>query len=322
MKAAIVERLGEMPVIGEFDEPVPLENEVKVRVAAAGIKQLDRAIVAGRHYSSPKTLPVVPGTDGVGYLADGSRVYFASFRQPYGAMAQSTVASLTVPVPAELDDAMAAALINPALAAWLPLFWRADMQAGETVLIIGATGTSGKLAIEAARIAGAGRIVAAGRKQAVLDKLNADATVNLTLPREELSQAFAAAAGSHGYDVIVDYIWGEATEALIDVLGNHDLASYSDVGARGIRLVNVGSMGGPAITLPAALLRSADVHILGSGTGNFPPGPELKRIIADILRLAAEGRISVEVETHPFDEIHDVWDLNKQSERRSVMIMA
>lgn len=321
MKAAVVQRLGETPAIGTFDEPVPQDGEVKVRVAAAGIKQLDRAIVAGRHYSSPKNLPFVPGTDGVGYLQDGSRVYFASFRQPYGAMAQQSVASLTVPVPAELDDATAAALINPALAAWLPLFWRAEMQAGETVLIIGATGTSGKLAIEAARIAGAGRIVAAGRKQAVLDGLGADATVNLTLPREQLSQAFAAAAGSGGYGVIVDYIWGEATEALIDVLGNHDLASRSDGHSRGIRLVNVGSMASPSISLPAALLRSADVHIMGSGTGNFPPAPQLKRIIADILRLAAERRIAIEVQSHPFDEIQAVWDLNKQSEKRSVMIM-
>lgn len=321
MKAAIVRTLGQAPIIGTFDEPAPLAGEVKVRVAAAGIKQLDRAIVAGRHYSSPKSLPIIPGTDGVGYLADGSRVYFASFRQPYGAMAQSSVASLTVPVPDGVDDATAAALINPALAAWLPLFWRANMQAGETVLIIGATGTSGKLAVQAARFAGAGRIVAAGRKQAVLDQLGADATVNLTLPHAELSQAFAAAAGENGYQVIVDYIWGEATEALIDVLGNHDLASHSDGVSRGIRLVNVGSMAAPTIALPAALLRSADVHILGSGTGNFPPAEQLKQTIGDILQMAAQKRITLDVQTHAFDDIHDVWDINKQSELRSVMII-
>ncbi|RTF41443.1 zinc-binding alcohol dehydrogenase family protein, partial [Serratia marcescens] len=154
MQAAIVTALGQAPVFGTFEEPQAQANEVPIDVLAAGIKQLDRATVAGTHYSSPKQLPIVPGTDGVGRTADGQRVYFASFRRPYGAMAERSVASWTVPVPEAVDDATAAALINPAFAAWLPLRWRADLQPGETVLIIGATGTSGKLAVAAARQAG------------------------------------------------------------------------------------------------------------------------------------------------------------------------
>lgn len=208
MQAAIVTALGQAPVFGTFEEPQAQANEVPIDVLAAGIKQLDRATVAGTHYSSPKQLPIVPGTDGVGRTADGKRVYFASFRRPYGAMAERSVASWTVPVPEAVDDATAAALINPAFAAWLPLRWRADLQPGETVLIIGATGTSGKLAVAAARQAGAGRIVAAGRRLSVLEALGVDATVDLSLQGEALTQAFAAAAGPGGYQVIVDYIWG------------------------------------------------------------------------------------------------------------------
>lgn len=227
MQAAIVTALGQAPVFGTFEEPQAQANEVPIDVLAAGIKQLDRATVAGTHYSSPKQLPIVPGTDGVGRTADGQRVYFASFRRPYGAMAERSVASWTVPVPETVDDATAAALINPAFAAWLPLRWRADLQPGETVLIIGATGTSGKLAVAAARQAGAGRIVAAGRRLSVLEALGVDATVDLSLQGEALAQAFAAAAGPGGYQVIVDYIWGPATEALLATLNNHDLSSYA-----------------------------------------------------------------------------------------------
>ncbi|RZV03176.1 UNVERIFIED_ORG: NADPH:quinone reductase-like Zn-dependent oxidoreductase [Serratia quinivorans] len=320
MKAAIVNVLGQAPVAGNVDEPTAREGETLITVSVAGIKQLDRAMVAGTHYSSPKSLPIVPGTDGVGYAPDGQRVYFASFRQPHGALAERTVASWTVPVPKGVDDATAAALINPAFAAWLPLHWRAEVQAGETVLIIGATGTSGKLAVAAARQAGAGRIVAAGRRQSVLDALGVDATVDLSLEGAELVQAFAAAASPNGYQVIVDYIWGAATEALLATLNNHDLSSYA--GGRGIRLVNVGSMAGPDIRLPAAVLRSNQLQIMGSGTGNFPPVADMQRYASEILALAAAGEISVETQEHDLSEIADVWDLNKKSDVRSVIRIA
>ena len=317
MKAAIVHALGQTPQLGAFAPPQPQEHEVAIEVMVAGIKQLDRAMVAGTHYSSPKNLPFVPGTDGVGRTAQGQRVYFASFRQPYGALAERSVASWVVPVPDALEDATAAALINPALAAWLPLHWRARIQPGETVLIVGATGTSGKLAIAAARQAGAGRIVAAGRRQSVLDTLGVDATVDLRLEGPALQQAFAAAAGPAGYDVVVDYIWGAATEALLATFNHHDLSSHAH--GEGIRLVNVGSMAGPSITLPAAVLRSTQLQILGSGTGNFPPIPQLQNIVGDILALAADGKISVETQEHALAEIADVWDINKKSDTRSVI---
>ncbi|AHG19330.1 alcohol dehydrogenase [Chania multitudinisentens RB-25] len=317
MKAVIVNTLGQLPQLGIFTPPQAADGETIVEVMVAGIKQLDRAIVAGTHYSSPKNLPFVPGTDGVGLTPDGQRVYFASFRQPHGALAERSVASWAVPVPDALDDATAAALINPALAAWLPLYWRANIQPGETVLIMGATGTSGKLAIAAARQAGAGRIIAAGRRQNVLDTLGADATVDLGLAGEALKQAFTAAAGPQGYDVVVDYIWGPATEALLATFNHHDLSSHA--GGQGIRLVNVGAMAGPNIALPAAVLRSTQLQILGSGTGNFPPIPQLKKIVADILALAEEGTISVETQEHALAEIAEVWDINKKSDIRSVI---
>lgn len=319
MRAAVLNTLGELPAMGIFAEPVAQEGEVIVSVLAASVKQLDRGIVKGTHYSSPKTLPIVPGTDGVGTLADGTRVYFSSFRPPFGALAERAVASWTVPVPDGVSDETAAALINPALAAWLPLAWRAKFQRGETVLIIGATGTSGKLAAAAARSLGAGRIVAAGRRQDVLNGLGADATVDLRLEGEALTRRFIEAAGAGGYDVIIDYIWGSATEALLAALTNHHLAPADNDSGYGVRLVNVGAMAAPSISLPAAVLRSSRLQILGSGTGNFPPVEQLTKIVADILALAARGDISVTTRTYPLSEISAAWNTPAEEDTRVVI---
>lgn len=132
MKAAIIDALGQLPRFGDFAEPLAEGDEIVVTVTAASIKQLDRAIAAGTHYSSPRELPVIPGTDGVGRLPDGAQVYFAANRRPFGGMAELAPASWTVPLPVGMDNALAAAIVNPALGAWLPIMWRGGLRPGET----------------------------------------------------------------------------------------------------------------------------------------------------------------------------------------------
>ena len=198
MRAAVVSVLGEAPTYGIFDEPVADIGEVIVHVAAAAIKPVDRAIVAGKHYASPKQLPIVPGLDGIGRLPDGTPVYFAAFRSPFGAMAERSIASWYTPLPSGLDPHLAAAVVNPALAAWIPISWRGRINPGETVLIMGATGTAGRMAVTAARLLGAGRVVGAGRRQDILAALDLDATVDLRLEGDALAEAFRAAAGESG----------------------------------------------------------------------------------------------------------------------------
>jgi NADPH2:quinone reductase len=153
----------------------------------------------------------VVGLDGVGELEDGTRVFFGGPRKPYGSMAQLTVARRPFcwPVPDGVDDLAAAALPNPALSSWLPLAYSARLKPGETVLVLGATGSAGKLAVQIAKRLGAGRVVAAGRNAEVLESLTdygADATVRLDGDDEEVARAFAAAAGEGGFDVILDYL--------------------------------------------------------------------------------------------------------------------
>ena len=187
MKAAVLHALGKPPRFEDFPAPQPRQGEVLVQIKAASLKNIDKAMVSGSHYDSHRELPAVCGVDGVGALEDGTRVYCGGARPPYGMMAEQTVVSRAwcLPVPEGVDDSTAAALPNPALSSWLPLVWRAQLKPGETVLILGATGVAGKLAVQIAKHLGAGRVVAAGRNRQVLETLpdlGADATIALSQP--------------------------------------------------------------------------------------------------------------------------------------------
>src|SRR5215469_11332137 len=184
MHAAVLHEIGTVPHYEEFPEPVigDKDAEVIVHVHAASLKPVDKQLASGSHYASHSELPRVYGSDGVGHLDDGQRVFFCGPRPPHGAMAQRTVVprAFTFPVPENLNDEIAAALPNPGVSAWLSLAYRAKLMRGENVLILGATGLTGKLAVKIARLLGATRVVAAGRNQQALHALHdlgADATI-------------------------------------------------------------------------------------------------------------------------------------------------
>jgi len=320
MQAAVLEELGSVPRFGSFREPTVEPGETLIHVSAAAIKPIDRAIVSGAHSASPRQLPIVPGLDGVGRLGDGSRVYFSAFRPPFGAMAQRAAASWYVGVPERLDDALAAAIVNPALGAWLPLVWRGALRAGETVLVMGATGSAGSLAVAAARLLGAGRIVAAGRRQDVLASLPVDATIDLKLQGDDLKEAIRAAAGDSGYDLVIDYVWGPATGSLVAALCSHGVQARRKTADAGIRIVNVGEMGGQSVTLPAAALRSAPLQILGSGPSNFPPQDRMRAIVAEILSHAAEGALALPFRTVPLSAVSEAWGAASTAQERLVLV--
>src|SRR5262249_27460897 len=152
-------------------------------------------MAGGSHYASPRKVPCVCGTDGGGRLSDGQRGFFGGCRPPYGAMAQRTgvAKAFIFPGPAGSNDELIAALPNPGVSAWLSLTQRAKLAPGENVLMLGATGVTGQLAVRIARLLGAGRVVAAGRNRQVLDSLlqdGADAIIRLDVPVEELKELF------------------------------------------------------------------------------------------------------------------------------------
>jgi NADPH2:quinone reductase len=320
MKAAVLHVLGQAPRYEDFTDPQPAEGEVVVRVKAASLKNVDKMMASGSHYDRLPDLPCVVGVDGVALLDDGARVLCGGARPPFGMMAERSVVprAWCLPVPEEVDDLTAAALPNPALSAWLSLSWRAKLQPGETVLILGATGVAGQLAIQLAKHLGAERVVAAGRNRrvlAILPDLGADAILALDQPDQELAAAFIREAGPRGYDVVLDYVWGHPTEVLLEALTRHDLKSA----ASRTRLVEIGEMAGPAITLPAAALRSSGLELYGSGGGSVPH-EAIFEAFPKLWALAGAGKLRLQTEAVPLADVERAWQRRDLDGRRIVLV--
>jgi NADPH:quinone reductase-like Zn-dependent oxidoreductase len=308
MHAALVEDFSSPPRYREIPPPVPNEGEVLLKVLAAALSNLVRGQANGSHYSSGTTLPFTPGNDGVGVAEDGARVYFIAPRAPFGSMAEFTVVSraMTIPLAADIDDTVAAALGNPGLATWGSLLGRAKLQPGEAVLINGATGIAGKQAIQVAKYLGASRIIATGRggqeALAGLAALGADETISLSQPREDLLRSFRSALQGSGVQVVLDFLWGPSAEAILAAAGGHG----SPQGEPRIRFVQIGSISGNTIMLPAGLLRSSGVELLGSGLGSLSSQAILQSLTT---MFAAESkmRFAIDIDPVPLSQVEKAW---------------
>ncbi|MFL5817728.1 MAG: zinc-binding alcohol dehydrogenase family protein, partial [Conexibacter sp.] len=258
MRSAVLHEFGATPVYETFDEPVAGDGQVVVEVALAGVNPVDVRKASGTFVSGPPPLPSVVGTEGVGRIAgDGRRVYFQAPVAPFGSYAERALVGAQDPIelPDAIDDGVAAALGISGLAAWVPLAWRAQLRPGETVLVLGATGVVGQIAVQAARLLGAGRIVAAGRDAEMLERarqLGADATVDLRSAGagEALTQAFREAAGGD-VDVVHDPLWGAPAAAAVGAL------------SVGGRLVQLGQSAGADATFASAPIRGRHLDIRG-----------------------------------------------------------
>ncbi|MDN3355337.1 zinc-binding alcohol dehydrogenase family protein [Actinomadura sp. DC4] len=314
INAAVLDGIGRTPRYGTFPAPVAGAGEAVVTVGAAALKPSDRLMADGVHYA-PTAFPQVAGLDGVGRLADGSRVAFFAPQRPYGGMAEQALVrdGLWFPVPDGVDDVTAAALLNPGGAAWKTVIWEGQLTAGQTVLVLGATGTSGRIATQLAGRHGA-RVVAAGRDQRVLDALaarGAGAVIRVDRPRDELAAAIAAEGP---YDLIVDYLWGPPAEAVF--------AALMHAGGRGprrTRYILVGMAAGEAASLPAMTLRKAPVELIGSGNGRPVPVADAAAAYADLLRRAAADEIALDVEAVPLAQVERTWT-RATADRRVVFV--
>lgn len=259
MKAAVVFDLQQGPVWADFNDPQTDAQHALVKVNAAAISHVVKSRASGKHYSYDGQLPFIVGIDGAGTLTDGQRVYFAFPTAPWGSMAQWAPVALRhcLPLPDALDDVTAAAMANPGMSAWAALVKRAGMVAGETVLINGATGSAGQLAVQIARFLGAKEVIATGRNAQALAALDADVCINLTEDDQTLRTRFSEQAAQQ-IDVVVDYLWGHSAEIMLPALAKHS------PGHAPVRYVQVGSLAGSDIALNAAVLRSAPLQLMGS----------------------------------------------------------
>ncbi|MBS0447878.1 MAG: zinc-binding alcohol dehydrogenase family protein [Proteobacteria bacterium] len=317
MKAAVVSPPGGVPAYADFrDPPEPGPGQLAVRVTAAALSQVTRSRSAGTHYSGRGVEPFVAGVDGVGVI-DGSarRVYFVQPDAPFGSMAERAVVdgNRLLDVPDGVDDATAAAIAIPGMSSWAALTERARLVRGETVLVNGATGSSGRLAVQVARLLGAGRVVATGRNVAILKALEAegaDATVCLG----DVGDAFERELQAHferGIDVVLDYLWGASAERVIVA------AAQGTEEGRPIRFVQIGAASGPTLMLPSAALRSSALELMGSGMRSIAL-PALLRAIAGVLDAAAAGTLSLPTAVRPLSEVASCWEAG--SEARLVFV--
>lgn len=312
MKAAVLHRCG-APEFGDFIVPDPSDypDGVLVEVRSATINSIDRIAAAGKHYLSPTTFPVVAGIEGAGVTADNRRVYFGRPVSPFGSMAESIVvpAGFAIPIPDSVDFPVAATLGNSGMAALMPFTDTARLKPGDNVVLLGGSGVVGRLAIQAARLLGAGTIAVVGRDEAALAAtlpLGASATVSTEgLSEPQLSAAIREASG--GVDVIVDYTWGEpATAALA-------------AGNPGVRLVQVGDRAGATATLAAQQLRS-----LGASVTGFMPvhhGPEaMTRAYQQLIGWADRGDLTVDHELVPLADVTAAWERSVTVRHKLVLV--
>lgn len=314
MKAAVVFDLAQGPVWADFDEPQVGEQQTLVRVRTAAISHVVKSRASGKHYSFDGTLPFVVGIDGTGTLPTGERVYFAFPTAPWGSMAQYAPVTRQncFVLPDGLDDVTAAAMANPGMSAWAALVKRAHFQAGETVLVNGATGSAGQLAVQIARYLGAKKVIATGRNASALAMLGADTTILLTGDDTTLSAEFAVQA-NQGIDVVVDYLWGHSAELLLPAL-----AKYSR-GNTPIRYVQVGSLAGSDIALNGAVLRSAPLQLMGSGIGSLPMA-QLLQATGEMLNAAVAGGFTIATTPVALQNVATAWPLD-DSQKRTVFTL-
>jgi NADPH:quinone reductase-like Zn-dependent oxidoreductase len=308
MKAAIVKAPKSSPVYGDFDEPVARDGQAIVHVKASALTQLTKSRASGSHYSSDSEFPAIAGTDGVGLTADGRRVYFARPESPFGALAERALVKTKylIPVPDQLDDITAAAIANPGMSAWAALMERAHFKAGETVLVNGATGTAGRVAVQLAKYLGAAKVIATGRNVAELEQvkaLGADVVVPFAQPFEErdfegaLIQEFG-----DGIQVVVDYLWGQSARTIIAAI-----AKGVDDGTP-VRFVHAGGASGEeSIDLPGAGLRSSSIVLMGSGYKSVPL-PALFAAVKSTFDATIPAKLQIAAKAVSFAEVEQYWN--------------
>jgi NADPH:quinone reductase-like Zn-dependent oxidoreductase len=322
MKAAVVHEWGQPPVYADVGEPVGRDGAVVATVEASALTNLTRGLVSGNHYASKEIeLPAIAGADGVARLDDGTRVYTGALR-PYGMMAERTLVdpNVALVLPSAVDSVTAAAIANPGLSAWISLQHAAAVRPGDHVLVLGATGVTGSIAVQLAKTAfGAGRVVVAGRDTARLDWLRtAGADDAIALGGDDLADRVAERHAERPFDAVLDYLWGEPAERVLAAMGTNELAARH----HSTRFVQIGSMAGATMNLPAGILRSAGITISGVGLGSVP-ADVLAHVRTEALprmfTMVAAGELDLRVATRKLADVEAVWTTAEPSGTRLVL---
>lgn len=322
MEAAVLRKHATPPEHLQWFMPERGKGRALVRVLAAPISPLDLLCASGTSYFGAPQLPYIPGTQGVGIvmeadaLATGQRVWFscdAGMKPGNGSMAQYCLIeeASALALPAEIESDLAAALGLSAIAAWMALTWRGGLQSGEQVLVLGASGAVGQVAVQAAKLLGAGRVIAASRDKdgrALALSRGADTAVDLSGGDvDEISRRIAAACDGPLH-LVIDPVWSLPAEAAARVLAPEG------------RLVNIGSAAGASARFESAILRSRLHAILGY-TNNALTHEQKAHALMQILAHAVAGRCTVERETVPLEQVARTWERQAAFARRKFILV-
>ncbi|WP_294328055.1 zinc-binding alcohol dehydrogenase family protein [uncultured Chryseobacterium sp.] len=321
MKAAVVFEKGSTPQYADFREPeITDENEVLVTVKAVSIKNLDKARASGKHYSTENEIhqPTIVGSDGVGYLENGSKVYFFSKK---GTVAEKAVANpkMMVNIPEELDFSIAAALPNAVMGSAMALKFKAGIQPGDVVLVNGATGITGRIAVQIAKVYGASKVIVTGRNEdslQALRELGADEVVSLQASDDDFKTRIKKIHNESPIDIVIDYIWGHSIEMILSAFKGDGTFSHKT------KLITIGGMSGDTIQLSSQILRATDIQISGSGLGSWTKEESallFSEIIPEMFQAAVDGKIKIETEVVDIKNIETVWNAEIQTGKRLVV---
>lgn len=318
IKAAVVTDFARPPRYEQSALPTPTDTEEIVEVLAAGLHPCVRSGASGAHYTSTGRLPLIPGIDGVGRRTDGSLVYFALDDDQIGSMATRTIVDTRriITLAHDADPIRIAAAMNPAMSSWVALRRRASLPQGASVLVLGATGNAGAMAVQIAKLLGAGTVIGAGRdplRLAQLTSVGADALVALSDDPDADAAALAASAAD--VDIVLDYLWGAPTESALPAL----LTARSDR-SHPIDWIEIGSVAGPSIQLPSAALRSAHLRLIGSGQGSIGAREYLSEL-PSLAEAISDGRIQISTRTIPLSDIETAWTAKDEPGVRTVVIL-
>ncbi len=321
MKAVAVINKGADPVYLEKFEPAAPQNsdEVVIDVKAVSIKNLDRAIASGKHYSAQSAdfKPRVIGTDGVGLLDGKTRVYGFGIRGMLAEKAAVKKSSLVL-IPDGLTDEVAAALPNALMGSVIALVLRAKLQKGQHVLINGATGITGKVAIQMAKHYGAAKVTVTGRNDAVLTTLldlGADTIVSLKQSEAAFSERIKEIDTESPIDIVVDYLWGHSAKMILETLKGKGLYTHKT------KFINVGAMSGDLMELSSSILRGTDIQLFGSGLGSWTDEEGalfFTRLLPEAFELAAKGQLVIDTSVYPMTAVEQVWNTSIQWNSRLV----
>jgi NADPH:quinone reductase-like Zn-dependent oxidoreductase len=311
MHAAVLREHGAAPAYTGHPDPAPGDGRTLVRVTAAPVVPLDLLCASGTSYFGARSLPYVPGVQGVGEVLSsaafepGARVFVASSAGM--ADGDGTLAELVavddagvVPladVPGDLADTTVAGIGLSGVAAWAALAIRAGLRPGERVVVLGSGGAVGQAGVGAARALGASRVVAVCREGSLERATAAGADAVVPLPDEPdhagLASALAEALEGEA-DVVLDPVFGWVAEAAARACG------------AGARIVNLGGSAGDGASFSSAGLRGRSLSLLGYTNNALTPDQRAATLSA-VLTEAAAGRLAVEHDVRPLSEVEQVW---------------